>query len=175
MYSKSGNSKRTDQRKTRRNAPCKWFKWPQGCNSLSPPMCLYTSNGFFFPPNKHLTCFTTFHLCGIYFLQSWSARALLLTNGLVPRIRCSQCRNSTSISVQELKLLQPKATETKPNTHTHTHTHTHTKGWKKLHWDSWPTITWGNRPINRVKRLTKKGLSPLVQPFTRDPRAFYIK
>ena len=39
-----------------------------------------------YPPNKHLTCFTTFHLCGNSFLQNQEARALSLTTGLVTRI-----------------------------------------------------------------------------------------
>ena len=47
--------------------------------SLSPPMCLSPST--LFPPNKHLTCFTT--LCGKVFLQSLWARALSLASALV--------------------------------------------------------------------------------------------
>ena len=38
-----------------------------------------------FPPNKYFICFTTFYLCGNSFLQSWRARALSLTTGLVAR------------------------------------------------------------------------------------------
>ena len=53
-----------------------------------------------FPPNKHLTCFTTFCLCGNYFLQSGRARALSLTTGLMARIRCSHCWDLISVSGQ---------------------------------------------------------------------------
>ena len=42
-----------------------------------------------FPPSKHFACFTTFHLCGNSFLQSWRARALSLTTGPVAKIQCS--------------------------------------------------------------------------------------
>ena len=51
---------------------------------------------------------------GILFLQSRTARALSLTTGLVARIRCSHCRDPTSITGRELKScfkpLQAKAT-----------------------------------------------------------------
>ena len=42
-----------------------------------------------FPPNKYLTCFTTFCLCGNSFLQR--PGSLSLTTGLVARIWCSHC------------------------------------------------------------------------------------
>ena len=58
-----------------------------------------------FPPNKHLTCFTTFCLCGNYFLQSGRARALSLTTGLMARIRCS-----LSLWTGNFKPLQAEAT-----------------------------------------------------------------
>ena len=72
-----------------------------------------------FPPNKHFTCFTTFHLYAkIHFYTSvghglvtghWS----LVTGGLVVRIQHSHCHGLTSISGREpkpcFKLLQAKA------------------------------------------------------------------
>ena len=39
---------------------------------------IHTYCPYFFPLNKYFTCFTTFHLCGNYFLQSWGARVLSL-------------------------------------------------------------------------------------------------
>ena len=72
--------------------------------SLSPPMCLSTCTGLFFPVNKYFICFTTFCLVGILFLQSWRARTLSLTSGCpVARIWCSHYHDLTSISGQELK------------------------------------------------------------------------
>ena len=83
--------------------------------SLSLPMCLSTRTTLCFSPNKHFTCFTTFHLCGNSFLQSRRARALSLTPGLVAGIRCSHRRDPTSISGRELKPclkpLQAEATQ----------------------------------------------------------------
>ena len=80
--------------------------------SLSPPVCLSTC--ILFPPNKHFTCFTTFHLCGNSFLQSRRARTLSLATGLVARIQHSHCHGPTSISGWEpkpcFKSLQAKAT-----------------------------------------------------------------
>ena len=38
---------------------------------------IHTYCPYFFPLNKYFTCFTTFHLCGNSFLQSWGARALV--------------------------------------------------------------------------------------------------
>ena len=72
-----------------------------------------------FPPKKHFTCFTTFHLYAkIHFYTSvghglvtghWS----LVTGGLVVRIQHSHCHGLTSISGREpkpcFKLLQAKA------------------------------------------------------------------
>ena len=49
-------------------------------------------------PDKHLTCFTTFSLCGNSFLQNWRAKALSLTAGLVAKTWCSHCQDSTLIS-----------------------------------------------------------------------------
>ena len=40
---------------------------------------------YFFPPNKHFTCFIAFCRCGNSFLQSQRARALSLATGLVAR------------------------------------------------------------------------------------------
>ena len=44
--------------------------------SLSPPMCLSICTAQFFPLYKYCTWFTTFCLCGNYFLQSQKAIAL---------------------------------------------------------------------------------------------------
>ena len=77
------------QRKPRRNAPHEWFKLPSGYSSLSPPM--YPLILYAFPANKRVLCFITFCLHGNSFLQSWRARALSLTIGLVARIQYSNC------------------------------------------------------------------------------------
>ena len=101
------------QRKPRRNAPHEWFKLPSGYSSLSPPM--YPLILYAFPANKRVLCFITFCLHGNSFLQSWRARALSLTIGLVARIQYSNCGDPTSISGQErkphFKPLQVKATQ----------------------------------------------------------------
>ena len=45
--------------------------------SLSPPVCLSTRTPF--PPNKHFTCFTTFHFfVEIHFLQSRTGQGLVM-------------------------------------------------------------------------------------------------
>ena len=86
--------------------------------SLSLLLCLSTHT--LFPPNKHFTCFTAFHLCGNSFLKIQRAKTLPLATGLVARIQCSHCLSLTSISGQEpkscFKPLQAKATrdQTKP-------------------------------------------------------------
>ena len=84
--------------------------------SLSPPMCLSTRT--LFPPNKHFTHFTTFHLyVEIHFYTAdgpgpchWS----LVPCGLVAKIQHSHCNGLTSVSGQEpkscFKPLQTKAT-----------------------------------------------------------------
>ena len=86
-------------------------------DSLSPwvYLCVYPRILYsFFPPNKNLAYFTTFHLCGNSFLEKQRARALLLTAGLVARIWGSHCHHLASISGWEpkpcFKLLQAKAT-----------------------------------------------------------------
>ena len=80
---------------TRRNAPQKWCKLPQGCDSrtLGAHLCVCPHVLYSFPPNKHFTCFTTACLCGNSFLQTWRAKAWSLTTGLVPRIWCSHCHD----------------------------------------------------------------------------------
>ena len=82
--------------------------------SLLVHQCVYPHVLYSFSPNKHFTCFTTFHLCGNSFLQRWRARPLSLTTGLVSRFRCSHHHDLTSISGQErkpcFKPLQAKAT-----------------------------------------------------------------
>ena len=84
--------------------------------SLSPPMCLPTRT--LFPPNKHFTCFTTFHLyVEIHFFKAdgpgpchWP----LVPGGLVARIQHSHRNGLTSVSGWELKscfkLLRAEAT-----------------------------------------------------------------
>ena len=74
MDCESGNSKWFGQRKPGRNTPCKWFKLPQGHDSLS--------ESIFVSIHKYCTlyllintCFTTF--CGNSFLKSWMAKAFV--------------------------------------------------------------------------------------------------
>ena len=82
-------------------------------------LCVYPTYWTLFSPNKHLTCFTTFHLCGNSFLQNQEARASSLTTGLVTRIGYPHCWDSTSVSGQELKpcfkSLQAEATWDQPD------------------------------------------------------------
>lgn len=56
-----------------------------------------------FSSNKHLTCFTAFHLCGNPFLQNRRAMILSLATGLVVRVQCSHSWGLTSTSGQKLK------------------------------------------------------------------------
>ena len=51
-----------------------------------------------FLSNKHFTCFTTFHHYGNYFPQSWRARGLALSTGLMARIWRSHCHDLASTS-----------------------------------------------------------------------------
>ena len=78
--------------------------------SLSLSMCLHICTLFLLIN----TCFTTFHLWGSSFLQSWRTRALSLTTSLVVRIWCFHRCDLTSISGQEsnpcFKSLQAEAT-----------------------------------------------------------------
>ena len=73
--------------------------------SLSPPVCLSTRNPF--PPNKHFTCFTTFHLYMEIRLYTADGPGLcnwpLVPCGLVTRTQRSHCRDLTSIPGWELK------------------------------------------------------------------------
>ena len=73
--------------------------------SLSPPLCLCTCT--LFPPNKHLTCFTTFCLyVEIHFCTAEGpgpCHRPLVPSGLVARIQCSHCPGLTSVSGLELK------------------------------------------------------------------------
>ena len=45
--------------------------------SLWVHLCFYPHILYTLPPNKYCTCFTTFHLRGNSFLQSWRTRALV--------------------------------------------------------------------------------------------------
>ena len=54
-------SKVIGQGKPRRNTLEEWFKSPQGCDSLWACQCVYP-HLHFFPPDKHIVSFTTFHL-----------------------------------------------------------------------------------------------------------------
>ena len=82
--------------------------------SLSLPMCLSTH--ILFPPNKHLTCFSTFQICGNSFLfcTGDGLGPCQWASALVTRIWHSHFWNSTSISGQEkipfFKPLQANAT-----------------------------------------------------------------
>lgn len=93
------------QKKTGRNALCKWFKLPWEQDSLIESICvsIHTFSTLSFPPKKHFTCFTTFPLCGNFFVQSWKASALSLTTCLVANIWCSPYHHQTLISGRELK------------------------------------------------------------------------
>lgn len=51
-----------------------------------------------FLSNKHFVCFTTFHHYGTYFTQSWRARGLTLSTGLMAMIWCSHCNDLASTS-----------------------------------------------------------------------------
>ena len=88
------------QRKTRRNAPYKWFKLPRGHNSGTLPESAHVSIHTYYTLflNKYFTCFTTFHLCGNSFLQSQRARALVTDTGLMARIWCFHHSDPASTS-----------------------------------------------------------------------------
>ena len=55
------------------------------------------------PLNKHFTCFTTSILVEILFCKVKGPGPLSLTTGLIPRIWCSHCQNSASVSGWEPK------------------------------------------------------------------------
>ena len=78
-------NQKTEQKKPRRKAPCKWFNLPQGWYfvtvSLSLPTYLYSS----LPINTFLVSLLSVFV-GILCLQSWRAKALSLTIGLVASI-----------------------------------------------------------------------------------------
>ena len=50
------------------------------------------------PPNKYLTCFITFCLCGNSFPQNQRTRVLSLTTGQVARMWCPHCCDPASVS-----------------------------------------------------------------------------
>ena len=89
----------------------------QLCNSLFESACvsIHTYH-IFFPPNKHLTCFTTFHLCGNSFYANPQSQGLV-TDHWSKWLGFSALTTATqsSVSGQELKLcfkpLQAKATQ----------------------------------------------------------------
>ena len=68
-------------------------------------LCAYRMYCILSPLNKYFTSFTVFHLCGNSFPQSWMARALSLTTGLVARIWCSYHRDPDTISGQGTEAL----------------------------------------------------------------------
>ena len=63
---------------------------------LGPPVCLSTRTVLFLLINTWLVSLLC--LCGNSFLQSWRAKALSLTAGLVAKTLCSHCWDSTLIS-----------------------------------------------------------------------------
>ena len=89
----------------------------QLCNSLFESACVSIHTYYtFFSPNKHLTCFTTFHCCG------YSPSANLQSQGLVTDhwskwlgFSALTTATQSSVSGQELKLcfkhMQAKATQ----------------------------------------------------------------
>ena len=86
-------------KETWKKCPNKWFKLPQGSDSPSEStVCLSTRT--LLPPNKHFTCFTTFHLC---------VEMPLVLGGLVARIQHSHYQGLTSVSGWEPKPLQGEA------------------------------------------------------------------
>ena len=77
-------------------------------DSLSEPaVCLSTCTTLFFPLSKHSTCFTTFHLCGNCFLQSWRPSALMPS--LVARIGASTVATQLSLCLGTQALFQAAA------------------------------------------------------------------
>ena len=77
----------------------------EGMTLSESALCVYPHVLYPFPPNKHFTCFISFHLCGNSLLQNWRVKALSLTTGLIVRIWCSHCHDLASISGQESKPL----------------------------------------------------------------------
>ena len=65
-----------------KKCPYKWFKLPQGHNSLWAHPCV-PIHIYSFAPNKYFTCFTTFHFfMEIDFLQSCTGQALVTGQAL---------------------------------------------------------------------------------------------
>ena len=65
---------------------------------------------FFFPPLDKYFVSLLFIFVGIIFLQSWRARALSLSTGLVARIWCSHFQELTSVSGWGTEVLLQKGT-----------------------------------------------------------------
>ena len=96
-----------DQRKPRRNAPCKCLKLPPECRLSESIHVSFHTYHTLFPPNMHFICFIPFSLCGNSFLQSWSTRALSLTTDIEARIWYANHHNPTSISVSTRYMPRP--------------------------------------------------------------------
>ena len=68
-----------------------------------------------FPPNKHFTHFTIFHLCGNSFLQRWGAEPCHQPLAQWLGFSAPNCHNPASVSGQEsklhFKLLQTEGTQ----------------------------------------------------------------
>ena len=71
-------------------------------DSLAEPALVSLFTRTLFPPIKHFTCFTIFHLfVEIHFYKASGPGALSLATvpgGLVARIQCSHCHSLTSVS-----------------------------------------------------------------------------
>ena len=96
------------QRKPRSNAPYKWFKLPQGRNSLSLswPTCACSHALFFLLMNTWLVSLLSVSLREFSSTKSMGQGAChwpLVPGGLMARIQCSHCHGLTSVSGREPK------------------------------------------------------------------------